>query len=167
MTLLGHHTTVQLNCCFCCSSRLGCWAVRRCCPAWPWCRPTTCLGDKRRCHSMTRARGTSTTLRATSSSLTNHTMDTTTITSPTTATWSCPWGSAAHPWWEIDTCSLTMSSSPNNAESTFFMCSTANCHKQITQILYQTLQAPRYYPITATFTLSHTWLATIGLKIQI
>lgn len=94
-------------CCFCCDmmfvyvARLGCWAVRQCCPAWPWCRPTTSQARRKWCHPW--ATGTGPALRA--SKCTHNTVTTTTDTSftmdnLTTATWAILQPAAAPHWWE-------------------------------------------------------------------
>lgn len=80
--------------------RLGCWAARRCCPAWPWCKPTTSQAKRGWCHRWVKDTGP--VLRATK--LTRSTATTTTDTrfttdNPTTVTWATLQPGAVHPCW--------------------------------------------------------------------
>lgn len=81
---------------------LGCWAARRCCPAWPWCKPTTSQARRGWCHPWDK--GTGPVLRATkpTRSTATITMDTRSIMdNPTTATWaSLQPGAVRHCWSE-------------------------------------------------------------------
>lgn len=84
-----------------CVVRLGCWVVRRCCPAWPWCKLTTSQARRRWCHHW--VRGTGPVPRATT--LTHSTATTTmdsrfTMDNHTTATWAILQQGAVHLWWE-------------------------------------------------------------------
>lgn len=82
-----------------CVARLGCWAARRCCPAWPWCKPTTSQARRGWCPPW--VKGTGLVLRATkpTRSTATTTMDTRfTMDNPTTATWAILQPGAVHPW---------------------------------------------------------------------
>lgn len=83
-----------------CVARLDCWAVRRYCPVWPWCKPTTFQPRRRWCHPW--VRGTEPVLRATKpihSTATTTTGTKFTMDNPTTATWAiCQLGAVLH-WW--------------------------------------------------------------------
>lgn len=85
-----------------CVARLGCWAARRCCPAWPWCKPTTFPARRRWCHPW--GRGTKPVKRATKPirSIATTTMYTkSTMGNPTTATWAIYQKGVVHHWWAM------------------------------------------------------------------
>lgn len=80
-----------------CFPRLGCWAARRCCLAWPSCKPTT--SQARRGWRQRWVKGTGPVLRATTRSMATTTMDTSHIMDkPTTATWAIHLAGPVHPW---------------------------------------------------------------------
>ena len=84
---------------FVCVARLGCWVVRRCCPAWPWCKPTASQARRRWCQTW--ARGTEPATRASRATHTITTTDTRfTTVNHTTATWAIPHPGAVLPWWD-------------------------------------------------------------------
>lgn len=80
-----------------CVSRLGCWAVRRCCPAWPWCKPTASQARRRWCHPW--VTGTEPVLRVSKATRSTATMDTKfTMDNHTIVTWGILQLGVVHLW---------------------------------------------------------------------
>lgn len=80
-----------------CFARLGCWAARQCCLAWPSCKPTTSRARRGCHHSWVKVTGP--VLRATTRSMATATTVTSPIMdNPTTATWAMHLLGPVHPW---------------------------------------------------------------------
>lgn len=80
-----------------CFARLGCWAAKRCCLAWPSCKPTTSQAKRGWRHPW--VKGTGPVLKATKHNTATTTTDIRlTMAKPTTATWATHQPGAVHLW---------------------------------------------------------------------
>lgn len=99
--LFHFFTALLLHWHFVCIARLGCWAARHCCLAWPSCKLT--ISQAKREWHQPWVKGTGPVPRATKPTRITATTTTDTRSTtdrPTTATWDIHQLGAAHRWWE-------------------------------------------------------------------